>query len=218
MFAIVAVLAGVAASGVAAFYIVEWLKAVFTNPHAALAIEEKVHYDTKGAAASRMLVIRGVDDEASLSLAAGSIGSRLSYLVLVGAIPALVTMAMFLFFLSELFEWAVNVLLGIMMLCSYLGALIFFFVPGVFKSFFGREFLVNALVCDISVDSAPDTVGQVEVITLRPVEAVPKRLGEIPIFMGGTLTFSKSSWHLRHGIYNHPDCVDEIVRWLRRVT
>src|SRR5262249_8221491 len=53
---IVAVLAGVAASGVAAFYIVEWLKAVFTNPHAALAIEEKVHYDTKGAAASRMLV------------------------------------------------------------------------------------------------------------------------------------------------------------------
>src|SRR5262249_7295924 len=157
MFAIVAVLAGVAASGVAAFYIVEWLKAVFTNPHAALAIEEKVHYDTKGAAASRMLVIRGVDDEASLSLAAGSIGSRLSYLVLVGAIPALVTMAMFLFFLSELFEWAVNVLLGIMMLCSYLGALIFFFVPGVFKSFFGREFLVNALVCDISVDSAPDT-------------------------------------------------------------
>jgi len=220
MFAIVAVLAGVAT-----FYIGEWLNAVFTNPHAALAIEEKVHYDTKGAAASRMLVIRGVDDEASLSLAAGSIGSRLSYLVLVGAIPALVTMAMFLFFLSELFEWAVNVLLGIMMLCSYLGALIFFFVPGVFKSFFGREFLVNALVCDISVDSAPDTVGQVEVITLRPVEVVrknfsiptdPQRLEEIPNFMG--MPFSKSSWHLRHGIYNHPDCVDEIVRWLRRVT
>src|SRR5262249_58871402 len=88
-----------------------WLIAFFTNPHAARTIAEEAHYDTKGAAASRMLVIRGVDDEASLSLAAGSIGSRLSYLVLVGAIPALVTMAMFLFFLSELFEWAVNVLL-----------------------------------------------------------------------------------------------------------
>src|SRR5262249_15113554 len=97
------------------------------------------------------------------------------------------------------------------------------------KSFFGREFLVNALVCDISVDSAPDTVGQVEVITLRPVEVIRKnfsiptdltdlrRLGEIPNLIG-IMPFSKSSWHLRHGIYNHPDCVDEIVRWLRRVT
>src|SRR5262249_51379566 len=99
------------AAGVASLFTARWLSAVFTNPHAALAIEEKASYDTKGAAAARMLVIRGVDDEASLSLAAGSIGSRLSYLVLVGAIPALVTMAMFLFFLSELFEWAVNVLL-----------------------------------------------------------------------------------------------------------
>ena len=77
MVAIVAVLAGVAT-----FFIGQWLNAVFGNARAALAIEEKVHYDTKGAAASRMLVIRGVDDEASLSLAAGSIASRLSYLVL----------------------------------------------------------------------------------------------------------------------------------------
>jgi len=29
---------------------------------------------------------------------------------------------------------------------------------------------------------------------------------------------SKPSWQLRHGIYNHPNCVDGIVRWLRRVT
>jgi hypothetical protein len=46
--------------GVAGFFIMEWLNEVFTNPHAALAIEEVAHYDTKGAAASRMLVIRGV--------------------------------------------------------------------------------------------------------------------------------------------------------------
>jgi hypothetical protein len=25
-------------------------------------------------------------------------------------------------------------------------------------------------------------------------------------------------WQLRHGIYNHTRCVDEIMRWLRRVT
>jgi len=29
---------------------------------------------------------------------------------------------------------------------------------------------------------------------------------------------NKSYWHMRHGIYDHPHCVDEIVRWLRRVT
>jgi len=219
IFAIVAVLAGVST-----YFIGERLNTVFGSPHTALAIEEKGHYDTKGAAASRMLVIRGVDDEASLSLAAGSIGSRLSYLVLVGAIPAIVTMTMFVSYLSFVIKLP-SAVFGILMFSSFFGALIFFFVPGVFKSFFGREFLVNALVCDISVDSAPDTVGQVEVITLRPVEVVrknfsiptdPQRFGWDPNFMG--MPFSKPSWHLRHGIYNHPDCVDEIVRWLRRVT
>jgi hypothetical protein len=242
MFVIVAALAGVAT-----FFIGQWLNAVFVNPHTALAIEKKVHYDTKGAAASRMLVIRGVDDEASLSLAAGSIGSRLSYLVLVGAIPAMLTMMMFVSFLNLVIKLP-TLVFGILMLSSYLGALIFFFVPGIFKSFFGREFLFNALVCDIAVDSGPDTLGQVEVITLRPVEAAsskpeesrsPYRSSE-PLFslrwfsemmriglrefrnlmaeplMG--MRLGKSAWHLRHGIYDHPHCVDEIARWLRRVT
>ena len=229
-------------AGVAAFFITRWLIAVFTNPHAALAIEEKVHYDTKGAAASRMLVIRGVDDEAALSLAAGSIGSRLSYLVLVGVIPAIYAISAFLAALSSLlipFDSDSGSWIGFLMLGSFFGALIFFFVPGAFKSVFGREFLVNALVCDIAVDSGPDTLGQVEAITLRPVEAAPskqeecqkpsdrpfslRRLSEMMrIWLWEFATISrqdnKSSWQLRHGIYSHPDCVDEIVRWLRRVT
>jgi hypothetical protein len=249
--AITAVLAGVAT-----FFIGQWLNAVFDNPHAALAIEEKVHYDTKGAAASRMLVIRGVDDEASLSLAAGSIASRLSYLLLVGAIPMLVTMSSLFAALFQLLDarWAA-VVWGILILCVYLGTLIFFFLPGAFKSFFGREFLVNGLVCDVAVDSGPDTLGQVEVITLRPVYEAASSV-EFPSFpserlfslrwfsemmrigwewqksewqkspwkagfqfqLARGMPLSKSSWHLRHGIYNHPDCVDEIARWLRRVT
>jgi hypothetical protein len=238
MEAIAAVLAGVAA-----FFIGQWLNAVFANPHAALAIEEKVHYDTKGAAASRMLVIRGVDDEASLSLAAGSIASRLSYVVLAVAIPVILTMSSFFLALSLLFEWAV-VVWGILMLCVCLGGLIFFFLPGAFKSFFGREFLVNALVCDVAVDSGPDTLGQVEVITLRPVyeaassvEFPSERLFSRRWFSEmmwnwvgirispfefqlapGVVPLSKSHRRLRHGIYDHPHCVDEIVRWLRRVT
>jgi len=82
-------------AGGASFFIVEWLNEVFINPDAALAIEEMAHYDTKGAAASRMLVIRGVDDEASLSLAAGSMFSRLSFLTLAVVMPAILAVLVF---------------------------------------------------------------------------------------------------------------------------
>jgi hypothetical protein len=236
----------VALSAVAGFYIMEWLNEVFTNPHAALAIEELAHYDTKGAAASRMLVIRGVDDEASLSLAAGSIGSRLSFLTLVAVIPAIYAVVVVFLLLvsffglqssvSKLGLWIGGLIIGV-----FFGALILFFVPGAFKSFFGREFLINGMTCDIAVDSGPDTLGQVEAITLRPIEAAsskPRSL-ELPFSLRWMLEISllefrgmyfqmlhsrmwharsKPSWQLRHGIYNHPNCVDEIVRWLRRVT
>jgi hypothetical protein len=203
-----------------------------------------------------------VDDEASLSLAAGSIASRLSYLALVVGIPAILTMLLIFPYLALYFAWVAGVV-GILMLCLSLGALIFFFLPGAFKSFFGREFLVNALVCDVAVDSGPDTLGQVEVITLRPVyeAASPVKFPSEWLWPFSRRWFSEmkrinsrrwfsemkrinrelrernpslkaqfqlqlqfwgvplsKSWHLRHGIYDHPDCVDEIVRWLRRVT
>jgi hypothetical protein len=245
---------------VAGIFIARWLIAVFTNPQAAHAIEEKASYDTRGAAASRMLVIRGVDDEASLSLAVGSIGSRLSYLVLVGVIPAIYLMSMVAMVLLTLVflpfhpqgEW--TVWLSILFFGAMICAPVFLILPGVFESlFFGREFLVNALVCDIAVDSVPDTLGQVEAITLKPVEAGSSEPGWISYGSGlemkwlyrsserrfsprwwsemiriwwrgwrtgeflKSVRLSKSSWQLRHGIYNHPHCVDEIVRWLRRV-
>jgi hypothetical protein len=78
--------------GAAGIFIGRWLIAVLSKPQAALAIERAAGYDTRGASASRMLIIRGVDDEASLSLAAGSIGSRLSYLVLTWVIPGIYVM------------------------------------------------------------------------------------------------------------------------------
>ena len=130
------------------------------------------------------------------------------------------------------------------MVIGMVGAPIFLVLPGLFKGFFGREFLVNALVCDIAVDSVPDTLGQVEAITLKPVEAASsqpewtslmsgleikwpcrssERLFSLPwwseMIRMRTRKFTRfrlgKSWQLRHGIYNHPACVDEIVRWLR---
>src|SRR3954451_8770890 len=230
-------------SGVAAFFIMEWLSEVFTNPHAALAIEELTHYDNKGTAAPRMLVIRGVDDEASLSLAAGSIGSRLSFFTLVAVFPTISTVGWLVVTVSQPFGFRLGLwAAGLVLVALPLGALAFFFLPGAFRSFFfGREFLVNAMTCDIAVDSVPDTLGQVEAITLRPIEAAsskPRALErpfslrwmlEILLLEFRKISFhlfqstkgparSKPSRQLRHGIYNHPNCVDEIVRWLRRVT
>ena len=167
-------------SVVAGFFIMEWLNEVFTNPHAALAIEQLAHYDTKGAAAARMLVIRGVDDEASLSLAAGSIGSRLSFLTLVAVIPAIYAVVVVFLLLVSFFGLESSLSksglwIGGLIIAVFFGALILFFVPGAFKSFFGREFLINGMTCDIAVDSGPDTLGQVEAITLRPIEAASSK-------------------------------------------
>jgi pimeloyl-ACP methyl ester carboxylesterase len=221
-------------AAVAGVFITRWFIAIFTNRHAALAIEEEASYDTKSAAAPPMLVIRGVDDEASLALATGSIGSRLSYVVLVKLIPYIVSTLMNFSFFGLIV--ALSGTLGskiflVVFFGALLSGIVLFVLPGVFKSvFFGQEFLANGLICDIAVDSVPDTSGQVEAITLVPVgfesqvSWFPERL------------FSRQSWRSwwaqsqaegeayqlsqqpRHGIYNHPACVDEIVRWLRRTT
>jgi hypothetical protein len=150
------------------------------------------------------LVIRGVDDEASLTLAAGSIGSRLSSLVLFIVIPAIIFLAMLLiplsgwlganFLSSERRDFLyVLVLDG----CAF-GALALLFLPGVCKSAFGREFLTTAFVCEIASDSTPDTSSSTDVVTLSPVRAAEGK-------------------RLRHYIYDHPECVNEIVRWVGRV-
>jgi hypothetical protein len=183
---------------VASIFVVWWLIATFINPHAARVIAENAYYDSKGAAASRMLVIRGVDDEAALSLAAGSLGSRMTYFVLTWLIPAYFPIALIIWILVH----------SDALLIFPLSAVLFFFLPGVFKSAFGREFLIKALVCDIVADSVPDTAEWVTAITLPPVKA-PSWLQALQKF---------SLLQLRHGIYNHPQCVDEIMRWLRRVT
>jgi hypothetical protein len=89
------VLAVLLAAAVGSIPIVPRLTGIFINPRPnremkehPLELAKAAAYDTRGPPAPRMLVIRGVDDEASLSLAAGSIGSRLTYLTLTGLLPA----------------------------------------------------------------------------------------------------------------------------------
>jgi len=65
----------------------------------ATALQKATFYPSVDENGARMLVIRGVDDEASLSLAAGSIGSRLSSLLLLSIIPNLYLVGLVLIFL-----------------------------------------------------------------------------------------------------------------------
>ena len=158
-------------------------------------IKRAATYDTRSDCTPRMFVIRGVDDEASLFLAAGAIGSRLSHIILFSVIPwiygagtALVVVLGLLFIDRRM----VDSLLQVVFVVCALGALAFLLLPGLFKSAFGKELLIGTMRCDIAADSVPDTSQRVEAITLAPETGIP-----------------------RHEIYRHPRCVSEIVGWLR---
>ena len=159
-----------------------------------LKIKQAAAYNSRDAAAPRMLVIRGVDDEAALFLAAGAIGARLSYFILFSAIRWVLSRIVVMLFLSAIVldKGTADPLLKWLTAVSAFGALVFFFLLGVFKSVFGREFVRGAMRCEIAADSVPDTSRAIDAVTLAPdIEAS------------------------RHGIYRHPQCVSEIVGWLR---
>ena len=199
-------LVGLVGAALVSVLLVRQLIAVFVNPRSgpkdrAVDVQQAAFYPSVGASGPPILVIRGVDDEASLALAAGSIGSRLSSLFLLSVIPTLYAIGLLLIFvlvvLRNLDEQRGELLELMVAIVGSLGAFVFLMLPGMFKSTFGKEFLTTAFVCDIAADSAPDTQGSIEAVTLSPSKP-------------------PASWQLRHGIYSHPQCVNEIVSWLRK--
>src|SRR3954449_9376152 len=190
------------AAAVGSIFVLRWLHAIIVNPKSksrtgggvAHDIQEAASFPPIGASGPRMLVIRGVDDEASLTLAAGSIGCRLSSLVLFVVIPGVYLFGLALLALLDWSGvWRTELLFLVVMYGCAFGALVCLFLPGICKSAFGREFLTTAFVCETAADSAPDTSARLDSVTLSPVEAGRR---------------------LRHCIYEHPKCVDEIARWV----
>lgn len=181
-----------AAGGVVGFFVaVRLLDETSDRP---LKIRDAAAYNFRGAAAPRMLVIRGVDDEAALFLAVGAIGARLSYIILFSAIRWVVVayFGMVLLSATVLDKGTTGPLLEWLTAVAAFGAVVFYFLFGVFKSVFGKEFVRGAMRCEIAADSMPDTSGPIDAVTLAP-------------------DINAS----RHGIYSHPQCVSEIVGWLR---
>jgi hypothetical protein len=186
-----------------------------------LKIGNAAAYDTRGTSVPRMLVIRGVDDEAALFLAAGSIGSRLSHILLFHTIPfTYVAAPLLVFTLGWLFateKVTSNLLLLIVFATCSLGAFACLLLPGLCKSAFGREFTIGAMRCDIAADSVPDASERIEVITLAPEAARWMQHPQLGAATKRRQKRNEARLTLRHGIYSHPHCVSEIVAWLRRI-
>jgi len=186
-------------------------------------IAEATNYDSIGPQAPNLLVIRGVDDEAALVLAAGSIATAISRFVLsmlwkcLNAVLGFVFLFAFLVRqwrggdITSIDRWA---LLGFVVL--WVGTCICLLIPGLFKSPFGREFLLGASRCEIVTESTPDTV-RARIVTLHtPHQELNIDWVEALLVWCHRLRGTSTSKALspRHSLYNNPDCVPEIVKWL----
>jgi hypothetical protein len=144
-----------------------------------------------------LLVLRGIDDEASLSLAAGTIGNRLTHLLLGSLLPRLSGIFILVMLVSLPFGTfdSAGTRFGIVAFgwtCAL--ASLVFFLPGCFRSFFGRELLLGCWRCEMCVDSSPDTIAGIRVKTF--LQAGSKGGG------------------LKHALYNNPEVAPYIAAWL----
>ena len=179
-----------------------------------------------------LLVLRAPDDEASLALAAATIGNRLSQLfewlsyklwallllplILLVVLTVVLVILNYFWFLDELnapsifqsffgffFDWTPT--LGTWFILAFFG---FLFSPGPFNSAYGRELLPIFQGCEINSHSAPDSID-------RQSEF---QSGSTPTNWGMVVTLHQAEEArrgLRHGLYNDPQCAEEIAAWLQ---
>ncbi len=194
-------------------------------------IAEETNYDSAGPHAPNLLVIRGVDDEAALALAFAAIAARINR-VAMGVIWKLLLLFMFLLgwvadtlapwvliglgYLdinspSALPEFHANIMrpYGWALLAAAVSALMLVAVPALFRTWFGREFLIGAARCEVATDSVPDSTPS-RIITLetpyyRPFPWVQAEKSKQE---------PSSTLRMRHKIYNYPGCAPEIVKWV----
>jgi len=171
--------------------------------------------------AKRFLVVRAIDDEASLVLAVGTIFSYVTarfityvyiLLVLLTAPLVISLLATAAVGLASLF--AFPSLRPFWTLLSETDRSISLWKPSIFKGYIvsiavlaglfliartvhGRELVRSPMECQINTNSTPDAKGLSEIITLV------------------RRTYVRS---FRHGIYDHEDCAKTIANWVRQPT
>ena len=184
-----------------------------------------------------LLVLRAVDDEASLLLAAAAIGNRLSRLLQwltyrIWVLLRFLTISLLVLILVLIpisFFWPLDEFRGpafmtrftdpifkflfdwLPSLTKYVifAFLAFLLSPGVFNFFaYGRELLLIFQGCEINCQSAPDSIGRQSEFQL---DSTPTNWGLVV-----TLPQAEEARRaLRHGLYNDPQCAERIAGWLQ---
>lgn len=150
-----------------------------------------------------LLVLRGIDDEASLILTAGSIGNRITRFILSILVPyafqTLALIAVLIFAATSVTGWEMKSLTAMVLLGYALVAFIAGIVvalPGLFRSVYGRELFLGSWRCEIEANSSPDSVKGVQIKTLLEQPELTKR-------------------RFRHALYMNPEVPQCIGEWLR---
>ena len=156
---------------------------------------------------SRRLVVRAIDDEATLVITTGAIGTRLASLALslIGAFRPnnLIWVVLLFGLLFAAHQMPIEIGWNFRAIYQTLIASYVLFLPllvfllvvlaAIFRASYGRELALSGVNCEVSAHSAPDAQG-VDVVTLRQD--------------GGA-----RGW-LRHYIYEHPGCTAALVDWI----
>lgn len=161
-----------------------------------------------------LLVLRGTEDEASMGLALGLIGVRLSD---IGGLLTTLTFALvFILFIALVASSTALAYFGVEGIESSLGFFagrnfsvrdvfdlassigfamaVAMILPGLFKCAFGRELLIGTAALSVTANSAPDVASTATIVTLNRGGQ-----GESPLL---------------HSLYDHPYCALEIAKWL----
>lgn len=196
--------------------VVEWLQEIGSSRARVLA--ETARYDPVSGDRD-VLVVRGMEDEASMVLMLGTIGVRLADLF-TGAIFLLMILGVAVFVLAAIAAFIAYVMgasidavaalaasaLGMRPTTALIDSLYTywitfagclaagFIIPGLFKAAFGTELLFGSGSVSVTANSAPDVNGAIEVVTLDRGSQ-----GEFPLL---------------HSLYDHPACPAVIAEWL----
>ena len=186
-----------------------------------------------------IMVLRAVDDEASLGLGAAAIGNwlsaliqrvlfRISNFVVLSFGAPLLTLALLFLPNSVLPDYLqVKTLanlqtqleaigdpwlpyLRVPVAVGFCALYAFLLAPGIFKSAYGRELLFNSQGCEINSQSAPDSVDR--------QATFPMSLDPTATSWGLVVTLHQAEVvrkGLRHGLYDDPECAERIASWLK---
>lgn len=170
--------------------------------HPALSKASRLAEMSSGCIPRNLLVLRGIDDEASLLLAAAAISSRTTRTILSPAARVVswssIIAVMAIFLRVGLAESAPAFIpppasTAILFLLIEFGFFCLVLFGALSRYGYGKELFMGAWGCDVNVHSVPDVQHNADVVTL---------------------TQSKIPSSMRHSLYQNENCALVIARWV----